>query len=170
MAFLSIQIEGWDRIVSKYGEPRAMQAVEQSLEKTQEFTVRQVQLRIGGKHTVTGFLRSSIGSQVIGKTSGKVFAQHGGGVYYAPFVEHGTGVEGPRHRPIVPVHARALAWHPKTATGKPIKTKKGGKSALIVRMSSKGQPPVHMFAKTFTEDRTKITRFFLRTFYADFIR
>jgi len=166
LARITITIEGWDRIVSKYGRAAADQALSRALEQTTEYTARLVQMRVKGKHHVTGFLLSSIKGHVATTTSGSVFAEQGGGVYYAAFVEHGTGVWGPRGTPIVPKKAKALAWHPKTATGRPDPKSRGN----IVRRSVQGQKPVKMFHETYEQDRGKIVDKFQTAFRSAFIR
>lgn len=151
MPTIAITIEGWERIVGKYGEAAAKKAAENALKTAQEYTVGLVQKRIAGKHHVTGFLLSSISSKVMTMQTGQVYSKMGGGVYYAPFVEHGTGIYGRHGRPIRPLRAKALSWQPKTVTGRP---KKG--AARIARRSVKGQRPVQMFHKTLTEDAKRI--------------
>ena len=54
--------------------------------------------------------------------------------YYLPWVNDGTGIYGPRHRPIVPKHARVLHFHWK---GKEwfLKSVKGQKGQKFVERS-----------------------------------
>lgn len=57
----------------------------------------------------TGRLRSSITSKVVQEGGGPVGIV-GTNVKYALWVHNGTGLYGPHHHPIVPVHARVLRW------------------------------------------------------------
>jgi hypothetical protein len=40
----------------------------------------------------------------------KLVVNVGSNLYYAPWVEEGTGIYGPKGQPIVPTHAKVLAW------------------------------------------------------------
>lgn len=53
-----------------------------------------------------GRLANSARVSFTGELEGRV----GTNVFYAPFVAQGTGIYGPRKRPIVPVRARMLRW------------------------------------------------------------
>ena len=57
----------------------------------------------------TGRLRSSIFSGV-SRWDGRLVGVCGTNVKYAPYVELGTGIYGPRRSPIVPRSARLLRW------------------------------------------------------------
>ena len=57
----------------------------------------------------TGRLRSSIRVEV-DRSSNPTWAKVGPNVFYGPYVEFGTGIYGPRRRPIVPVRRRFLSW------------------------------------------------------------
>lgn len=162
MAGVVITIDGWDKIVAKYGQTNADKALRSALEATADYTSARVKSRIAGSHHVTGFLLSSIRGNIATATNGRVYAEHGGGVYYATFVEHGTGIYGPQHTPIVPTHKKFMMWHPKTVTGKP---SAGGK---VFRRSVKGQPAVNMFHNTFTQDKTGISNKFKTTFLSKY--
>jgi len=59
----------------------------------------------------TGRLRSSITVQML---PGRVII--GTNVSYAIYVHEGTGIYGPRKRPIHPVNGRYLVWTPRGAT------------------------------------------------------
>lgn len=164
MSSVSIELKGWDKIVGKYGVKAAQQSVRGALEATTQYTADLVKLKLTS-HTVTGFLRSHILADVTSATDGKAYASRGGStVYYAPFVERGTGVYGPRGQRIYPVKAKRMAWHPKTPTGKPLKSGPG--SGKIFRRSVKGQQPVAMFSRTYNQDQSKIKAKFLSTFRA----
>jgi hypothetical protein len=72
------------------------------------------------KHEVprkTGNLGRTIRPGRITATSGELLAGGIQRVGYAGWVERGTGVYGPRHRPIVPVKAKVLAWRTAPAGG-----------------------------------------------------
>lgn len=60
----------------------------------------------------TGRLRSSI-TWALGRDAHGLYADIGTNVFYAPFIEFGTGIYGPRHTPIVPRSAPYLAWRGK---------------------------------------------------------
>lgn len=164
MVGITITVTGMDKIVAKYGQAAATAAVQHGLEAAAERTASGVKKRIAGKHHVTGFLLSSITASVAQK-SGKIYARQGGGVYYAKFVEQGTGIYGPHATPIRPTHKTRLAWHPRSVTGKPL-TGKG----QIVRRTVKGQPGVGMFAKTLSEDKGAITAEFGKAFKASYAK
>jgi hypothetical protein len=57
----------------------------------------------------TGHLRRSITSRVFVQ-AGKIYGLVGTTTRYAPYLEMGTGLYGPRNRPIVPVRAQALRF------------------------------------------------------------
>ena len=61
------------------------------------------------KRVDTGRLRASIATQVV-TNGGDPFVTVGTNVQYARFVHFGTGIYGPRHRRIVPLHARVLRF------------------------------------------------------------
>lgn len=58
----------------------------------------------------TSTLARSVTVQYERPSPGVFQARLGTHMAYAPFVEFGTGLYGPRGRPIVPVRARALRW------------------------------------------------------------
>jgi hypothetical protein len=159
---VSVEITDWDKIVRKYGKTAADNALKRGLRAGTDSAADMVKGRIGN-HVVTGFMRSSIKGDVQSPREGKTYAAIGSGVYYTRFVEEGTGIYGKGGKPIVARRARAMAWHPRTATGAPIK--KGGK---VVRRSVKGQRPVGMFKQTFALDRAKMVDAFVRGFRSSF--
>lgn len=57
----------------------------------------------------TGALQSSI-TYEIGVEGGKIVGVVGSNLKYAPYVELGTGVYGPKHAPIRPKNKKILAW------------------------------------------------------------
>lgn len=57
----------------------------------------------------TGTLRGSL-RMFVGSEAGELAATIGSPLDYALYVHEGTGIYGPRHRPIRPVRARMLAW------------------------------------------------------------
>lgn len=57
----------------------------------------------------TGHLRRSI-THYISVSAAALFGVVGTTTMYAPFLEFGTGLYGPRNRRIVPVRAKALRW------------------------------------------------------------
>lgn len=63
----------------------------------------------------TGRLRSSITRELV-RVNGKLVIRVGTNVHYARYVEEGTGIYGPRKRPIRPVRAKVLAFVPKGQT------------------------------------------------------
>ena len=66
----------------------------------------------GPKRINTGRLRSSIAVQLLSRRGGLV-CRIGSNVHYALYVHEGTGVYGPRHRPIRPVTKRYLRFKPR---------------------------------------------------------
>lgn len=162
MVSVSVTITGWDKIVAKYGTAQTEAALKRGLKTGTDHGADLVKQRMGS-HVVTGFMRSSVKGHVASSKEGKTYATAGAGVYYTRFVEEGTGIYGKAGTPIVPKRARALAWHPRTATGAPIK-----KNGKVVRRSVRGQKPVGMFSKTFTLDRSKMVDAFAKGFRTSF--
>ena len=150
MVAVSVEITDWDKIVRKYGKTAADNALKRGLRAGTDSAADMVKGRIGK-------------GDVQSPREGKTYAAIGSGVYYTRFVEEGTGIYGKGGKPIVARRARAMAWHPRTATGAPIK--KGGK---VVRRSVKGQRPVGMFKQTFALDRAKMVDAFVRGFRSSF--
>ena len=75
----------------------------------------------------TGRLRSSIAARVEVE-GGKPLVIVGTNVEYAIYVHEGTGIYGPRGRPIEPVNAKVLAWTPRggsTVFARSVKGMKG---------------------------------------------
>lgn len=62
------------------------------------------------KRVDTGTLRSSIHVELV-MINGAPAVRVGSNLRYAIFVHEGTGIYGPRHRRIVPTHARFLRFH-----------------------------------------------------------
>lgn len=153
MGSLNIDIDV-SAVMAKYGAVRIRQVTTSSLESTMEFAVGRVRERMES-HVKTGHMRNAVGAKLTTPKEGLVAVF--GGVFYTPFVERGTGIYGPNKRPIVPKVAKALAWHGTTATGKPT-------GQRIVRRSVRGQPAVHMFHATATEDRERMAQHFETTF------
>jgi hypothetical protein len=180
MGSFAIELQGWDKIVQKHGQAAAKAALRKALDRTTVYTAELVVKRLGGEHVVTGFLRASITGQAESDTKGRVFAKQGSGVYYAKFVESGTGLYGPKKQVIRPKHAKVMAWHPRSATGRPLKgkalkatgatMKKKGTvgpirgEGMIARRTVKGQRPVQMFHNTYVQDQGKITARFQSEF------
>lgn len=63
----------------------------------------------------TGRLRASINAKLV-KFAGNLAVLVGTNVNYAMFQHEGTGIYGPRGRPIVPVRAQYLRFIPKNST------------------------------------------------------
>lgn len=63
----------------------------------------------------TSRLASSIHTELL-LIDGSPVARVGSSVKYARYVEEGTGIYGPRHRPITPKRASVLRWIPKGAS------------------------------------------------------
>jgi phage gpG-like protein len=66
----------------------------------------------------TGRLRASITTDMDTRP-GRITARVGTNVNYAMFVHNGTGIYGPRGRPIVPTRGKVLVFTPKGA-GRPV--------------------------------------------------
>ncbi len=158
---LKIRMVNWDRIVKKYGKAAALAAEKKATEHALIVATDRVQRRLTN-HVVTGHLRSGIIWKADGKGSGVVFAERGFGVYYAKFVEEGTGIYGPRKAPIRPKTKKAMMWHPTSVTGN-IRT--GGS---VVRRSVKGQKAVHFMRDTARKDKSRILDAYRTTFAAAF--
>ena len=76
----------------------------------------------------TGRLRSSIHTEMF-TDDGQVIARIGTNVGYARYIEEGTGIYGPRGRPIRPVRAQFLSWVPR------------GQSKRVFAREVRGVPP-----------------------------
>ena len=159
---LRIRLLKWDKIVQKYGKAAADSAQQKAMKKTVVFAADLVKRRLVGKHHVTGFLVNSITASVGSKTTGEVFAKRGFGVYYAGFVEEGTGIHGPSHMSVVPKTKRKMAWHPTSVTGRQTGSRK------IVRGKTAGQKPVGYMKETRIKDRKRIVDQYQRTFASAF--
>lgn len=135
------------KVEAKYGKAKTDAAMKQALASTVEFAAGRMRTRVP---VVTGFLRSSISGQVIATNKGKIFAAQKGGVYYAPFVDQGTGVYAAGGSPIRPKQAKVLSWH--------------GPNGQIFARSVRGQKGVHFVKKTITQDKNEIAGHFKTNF------
>jgi hypothetical protein len=90
-----------------------------------------------------GVLRASIDGTV--RVDGlKVIGRVGTPLEYGWYVHDGTGIFGPKGRPIVPVHAKVLVFEPGRSIGPLARGGKHlpkGKRGLVFAASSKGTPP-----------------------------
>jgi hypothetical protein len=77
----------------------------------------------------TGRLRASINVEMT-RNRNRLACRVGTNVKYARFVHYGTGVYGPKSRPITPTHASVMAFTPR-----------GGK-AVVYASSVRGMPGV----------------------------
>jgi hypothetical protein len=76
-------------------------------------------------------------------------ARIGSHMSYAPYVEYGTGIYGPKGKPIVPVRAKALAWPaPSLLSGGWAKRKTVLSEERIIRRSVKGMKPRPAYAES----------------------
>lgn len=94
----------------------------------------------GPRRIDTGRLRASIITVPVHR-NGELAVLIGTNVYYARWVHDGTGIYGPRHRPIRPVHAKLLRFKPR------------GKSRYVFAKEVKG-----MIANHFLLDALKAAR------------
>lgn len=154
---VKIAITGVDELLAKYGQAKLDAAKTAALAAVTTHFATKIKLKLA-PHTRTGFLRASITGEVKTPKAGETFAKRNSGVYYAKFVEHGTGVHGPTHKRIRPKMAKAMAWHPTTPTGKPTGSKK------IVRKSVAGQKPVKMFEQTVQQEVGKVAEVYKAAF------
>lgn len=76
----------------------------------------------------TGRLRASVTVEM-SVEAGKPLARIGTNLPYGRYVEEGTGIYGPRGRPIRPRSARVLRWPKVNNTGKGRRRYKAGKTA-----------------------------------------
>jgi hypothetical protein len=91
--------------------------------------------------TGNGALKASI-TKEISINNGELVARVGSNLEYALFVHEGTGVEGPRKTPIVPVRARVLRWPVANNSGRGRRRYRGGQTAgYVYSKRSKGSPP-----------------------------
>jgi hypothetical protein len=108
----------------------------------------------------TGELRSSIGVSEVRETAQGFSVKVRSDLPRARWLEKGTGIYGPRKRPIVPIRAKALAWRSKgggtllVAQGKRIRRGRLEKYRprdvhLTFRRSVRGVPPMQFFEKVF---------------------
>lgn len=87
----------------------------------------------------TGQLAGSIGVSTVHRVGASSQAiQVGSDLYYAAWVEEGTGVFGPRGSPIRPRNARFLVFHSRTTGHK------------VVTSTVKGQPGKHYLRRALT--------------------
>lgn len=88
-----------------------------------------------------GRLRASL-TMVVVQTAAGPIVRVGSNLAYARFVHEGTGIYGPRHTYIRPVHAKALRWPAKNNSGVGRRRFQGGATAAYVYAKrSKGSPP-----------------------------
>lgn len=89
----------------------------------------------GPKRVDTGLLRASIGTNLYTSSTGLTM-RIGTGVYYALYVHEGTGIYGPKLRPIRPKSGKVLVF-PSKVYG----AKKGKYKGKVVVKSVKGMKP-----------------------------
>lgn len=89
----------------------------------------------GPKRVDTGLLRASIGTNLYTSTSGLTM-RIGTGVNYALYVHEGTGIYGPKMRPIRPKNGKVLVFKSKVYGAK-----KGKYAGKVVVKSVKGMKP-----------------------------
>jgi hypothetical protein len=89
----------------------------------------------------TGRLRGSVTTEIV-ITSGRPMARVGTNLPYGRYVEEGTGIYGPKGRPIRPVNARLLRWPVTNNSGSGRRRYKGGRTAeFAFARSVKGMKP-----------------------------
>lgn len=89
----------------------------------------------GPKRVDTGLLRASIGTNLYTSTTGLTM-RVGTGVYYALYVHEGTGIYGPKLRPIRPKNGKVLVFKSKIYGAK-----KGKYAGKVVVTKVKGMKP-----------------------------
>lgn len=110
-----------------------------------------------------GRLRSSIGYNVSILPT-QVRVRIGSSLAYARYVHEGTGIYGPRRRPIVPVTAKALKFEPGRSMGPRRRGASAGargrRGGPVFAASVKGSPPNPFLADALEEvmGRTNTTR------------
>lgn len=94
-----------------------------------------------------GRLRSSITHELVSE-GGDLICRIGTNVEYARHVHDGTGIYGPRGRPIRPVNAKVLAWpvrgttsRRRTRTGRIVTTRAQTRTSTAFAMEVAGSPP-----------------------------
>lgn len=105
----------------------------------------------------TGTYLRSITSRVT-RVGNTVVGFVGTSLFYAPYLEHGTGLYGPRHRWITPVKAQALRWPQKgnksfTLAGRPRSGRAGAGAAYTFAKRTRGMRP-----RKFAQDAALVTR------------
>lgn len=70
----------------------------------------------GPKRVDNGHLRASINTELRMGLDGDLVMRVGSGLYYSLWVHDGTGIYGPRARPITPKKAKFLRWVDKAGT------------------------------------------------------
>lgn len=121
------------------GLARRLKALEQSpkdmLRVLQLAVVAEAKARVPRK---TGNLGRNILPGSVTTTHARVEAR----TPYAAYVEMGTGIYGPKHKPITPKHAKVLAW--RTGASKPTRlsgrVRRGDQGQTIFARSVKGRP------------------------------
>ncbi len=92
--------------IERVGET-AMPRLKFGLEQFLSFVADKARLKCPVK---TGHLQSSITHQISKSTDRAIEGRVGSNVDYAPYVELGTGIYGPRKTPIRPKNKKVLAW------------------------------------------------------------
>jgi hypothetical protein len=101
----------------------------------------------------TGHYRRSITSEVR-RTGNVVRGRVGTNVFYAPFLEYGTGIYGPRRRKIVPKKAKALRFPQPgnpgfTLAGRVRSGRAGAGARFVFAASVRGIRPGHYAQRSF---------------------
>jgi len=157
-------------------------AVAAAFHKAAELQMRKAMLVVEGNAKRlapfrTGTLRRSITSLVVAGDNGSVTGTVGTNIFYGEYLEKGTGLYGPRHRLIVPIHARALAWPRggyastrggngrmtqgsagpgRTLAGRRRKGAAGGAAATSFAMSVRGIQPRRFFEEATSTSQTQV--------------
>jgi len=112
-----------------------------------------------------GTLQASVTYEIEQKP-GKLIGVVGSNVEYAPYVELGTGIYGPRKRPIRPKHSKILAWvsrgpRPTSAIGWKRAVDEG---RAVFAKEIKGMKPRPFLLPAINENIDKITNFLKDSF------
>lgn len=102
---------GYDDLQAKLASLRDGTATRMVLMEVGQAVVRQASINLQ-PHDRTGNLQRSLRVASVSQASQSVEVKAGGsqGVNYAAYLEFGTGIYGPKGRPIVPVRAKALRF------------------------------------------------------------
>lgn len=126
MSGMTLKIEGVERLLEKVKPPSFIhKEISLGLYQSGLAVQREAQLKVP---VDTSRLRDSIVTKLDNAKPLPRWAQVGTNVFYGPYVEFGTGIYGPKKRPIRPTTKKALAW----------KSKSG---ETIIRSSVKGMRP-----------------------------